>query len=233
VNLSRSTARHWVSASLVAVLSGGAAHAQQQPQPQGGLAGLYAEQPPAGSAFVRVLNTGAVVQLTWAGGEAVNVPLAGNLATPYRVVNPAHPPTVLVNGKEVKPAQLPTPGSYMTWELRPAGDGMNVTLDELAPANALKVALRLTNVIPDCSLTLKTAEGVVVFSGVLALQSKARNINPVRATLVAHCGPVVSAPLSLPTLRAGDRFSVFAHGSAQAPRLSGQMDTTEVYSGKP
>jgi alginate O-acetyltransferase complex protein AlgF len=205
-------------------------HAQQA---GGGLAGLYAAQPPAGSAFVRVVNTGAAVQLSWEGATTVALPIAGSLATAYRVVDPAHPPKIMVNGKTIMPAQWPAPASFSTWALTPSGDGVAVIVDEPAAANALKVALRVVNLVPGCALSLKTSTGAVVFAAVRPDESQVRNINPVKATVLAQCGTAVSDPLVISGLQAGSRYSVFAHGDAQAPRLSGQIDTTEAYSGKP
>jgi alginate O-acetyltransferase complex protein AlgF len=199
----------------------------------GGLAGLYAEQPPAGSVFVRLLNPGAPVQVAWANGKSASLPLAGNLATAYRVMDPSKRPELLVNGKAVGIDKLATTASYATWVVSPTGSDITVIVDESPPANALKVILRITNLVPDCQATLKTAEGAVVLDGLPAWHSKARAINPVRATLVANCGAAVSAPLVLPALQAGDRFSVFLHGNARSLLLSGQIDATEAYSGKP
>lgn len=199
----------------------------------GGLAGLYAEQPPAGSVFVRVLNPGAPVQLAWANGKPSALPLAGNMATAYRVIDPAKRPELSVNGKSVGVDKVAMTASYATWVIQPSGTEVTVIADELPPANALKVVLRTTNLVPDCQVSLKTAEGAVVVDGLAVWHSKARAINPVKATLVANCGAAVSAPLVLPALQAGDRFSVFVHGNARAPVLSGQIDATEAYSAKP
>jgi alginate O-acetyltransferase complex protein AlgF len=224
----------WRSVSLKAVALGlwgclGAVSAGAT----GGLAGLYAEQPPAGSVFVRLLNPGAPVQVAWAHGKAVTLPLAGNLATAYRVIDPAKRPELSVNGKAVGIDKLAMVANYATWVVSPTGSDINVIVDESPPANALKVMLRITNLVPDCQATLKTAEGAVVVDGLPVWHSKARAINPVRATLVANCGAAVSAPLVLPALQAGDRFSVFLHGSASNLLLSGQIDATEAYSAKP
>lgn len=199
----------------------------------GGLAGLYAEQPPAGSVFVRLINAGAPVQVAWANGKPVALPAAGNLATAYRVIDPSKRPELLVNDKAVGIDKLAMTASYATWVVSPTGSDITVIVDESPPANALKVILRITNLLPDCQATLKTAEGATVVDGLPAWHSKARAINPVRATLVANCGAAVSAPLVLPVLQAGDRFSVFLHGSARSPHLSGQIDATEAYSAKP
>lgn len=199
----------------------------------GGLAGLYAEQPPAGSVFVRLLNPGAPVQVAWANGKPAALPMGGNLATAYRVIDPSKRPELLVNDKAVGIDKLAMTASYATWVVSPAGSDITVIVDESPPANALKVILRITNLVPDCQATLKTVEGALVVDGLPVWHSKARAINPVRATLVANCGAVVSAPLVLPAVQAGDRFSVFLHGSARGLLLSGQIDATEAYSAKP
>ena len=199
----------------------------------GGLAGLYAEQPPAGSVFVRLLHAGAPVQVAWANSKPATLPLAGNLATAYRVIDPSKRPELLVNDKAVGIDKLTMTASYATWVVSPTGSDMTVIVDESPPANALKVILRITNLVADCQATLKTAEGAVVLDSLPAWHSKARAINPVRATLVANCGAAVSAPLVLPALQAGDRFSVFLHGNARSLLLSGQIDATEAYSAKP
>ncbi|HRK38865.1 MAG TPA: alginate O-acetyltransferase AlgF [Burkholderiaceae bacterium] len=199
----------------------------------GGLAGLYAEQPPAGSVFVRLLNPATPVQVAWTGGKPTALPLAGNLATAYRVMDPAKRPELSVNGKPMSVDKINMSASYATWVVSASGPDVVVIVDESPPANALKVVLRITNLVPDCQVTLKTAEGANVVEGLPVWQSKARAINPVKASLIAQCGAVASAPYVLPSLQAGDRFSVFVYGTARGPLLSGQIDATEAYSAKP
>jgi alginate O-acetyltransferase complex protein AlgF len=52
----------------------------------------------------------------------------------------------------------------------------------------------------------------------------ARAINPVSAKLVGQCGAAASAALPLPTLAAGDSYSLFVTGDAAKPVLSGARD---------
>jgi hypothetical protein len=90
---------------------------------------------------------------------------AGNLATAYRVIDPSKRPELLVNGKAVGIDKLAMTASYATWVVSPTGSDITVIVDESPPANALKVILRITNLVPDCQATLKTAEGAVCSMG--------------------------------------------------------------------
>lgn len=205
-----------------------------------GLAGLYAAQPPAGSAFVRLAHVGTppiqVVLGSVNTGVAQSLPPAaaagGGLATAYKVVNPAKPWSLWVNGTVQKVDLQPQAGTYATWVVQGVSAPFQLVAvtDELAPANALRAVLRLSNLVPGCALSLRVAGGPEVFDRVEPWHSKARLINPIKVAMVARCDAAESGPLALPALQAGDRYSLFVVGTAAKPELVGQMDTTEPYS---
>lgn len=207
----------------------------------GGLAGLYAAQPPAGSAFVRLAHVGTppiqvVLGPANAGGGHTLPPTAaagGGLTTPYKVLNPAQPWSLWVNGAAQTLGVQPQAGTYATWVVQGTGTAYKVVAvaDELAPANALRAVLRLSNLVPGCALSLRVAGGPEVFDRVEPWHSKARLINPIKVAVVARCDAAESAPLALPALQAGDRYSLFVVGTTAKPELVGQMDTTEPYTG--
>lgn len=217
---------------VMALLSTGAAVAQNS-----GLAGLYAAQPPAGSSFVRVVNTSGTPLKIMLG--SVNLPTSSSdsnaIASDYKVVDPARMPTMTVNGLPVIGEVKPAPNGFTTLVISLKGTEAAVrsVADNPEGQNALKAVLRSYNLVPNCVLTLSVANGPVVFERIGFAENRARSINPVKATLVAKCEQSESAPLSLPALSAGDKYSVFLIGDVAKPRLVGQFDLTQPYDGKP
>jgi len=219
--------------SLIAaalVLSPCASFAQQA-APEGRLAQLYAPRPPAGSAFVRVLNPGAsAVKAGIANGADQSVGPAAR-ATRYAIVEGGKPFNVRVAGK-VRSQPAVAAGSFTTLVLDPATPSKAVTVleDGGGTSDALKAEIRFYNLAGACAQgSLAMADkGPVVFPSVAAGASAARGINPVKARLVAACGGKASAPLELPALQPGDHYSLFLTGTASAPVLQGQLSGTDA-----
>ena len=201
-----------------------------------GLAGLYAAQPPAGSSYVRLVNaTGAPLKVT-VGAAAVPVPQVGvnSLASNYRVMDPLKPPAITVNGQPVVEAVKLVPNGFSTLVISMKGSDPVVQsqVDNPEGQNALKAVLRAYNLVPQCALTVAVVGGPAVFERIGLGENRARAINPSKATLVARCDQSESPPLALPSLSAGDKYSLFVTGDATKPQLVGQMDLTEPYGDK-
>ncbi|HDS1037196.1 TPA: alginate O-acetyltransferase AlgF [Stenotrophomonas maltophilia] len=203
----------------------------QQGAPEGRLAQLYAARPPAGSAFVRVLNPGAAaVKAGVANGADQNVGPTAR-ATRYAIVEGGKPFTVRVAGKPRTQAAVAA-GSFTTLVLDAAAPSKPVSVleDGGGTSDALKAEIRFYNLAGACAQgKLAMADkGAVVFPAVAAGRSAARGINPVKARLVAGCGGKDSAPLELPALQPGDHYSLFLTGTASAPVLQGQLSGTDA-----
>ena len=188
--------------------------------------------PPEGSIYVRVANAQAAplsVQVGEGRGEQVSA--AGKLATDYYVQPGGQPFRVRVNGKPLQVA-TPAPASGFVTLLvgAGAGAGVRVVQDQQATGSSgLKAELALYNLVPGCNARLELSSGDVVLASVAEASRGTRAINPVQATLLAKCGARASAPLQLPALKAGDRYSLFVTGTANAPVLKGQAARTEPY----
>lgn len=193
------------------------------------VARLYA-LPPEGSIYVRVANAQAAplsVQVGEGRGEQVSA--GGKVATDYYVQPGGQPFRVRVNGKPLQVA-TPAPASGFVTLLVGAGAGVRVVQDQQASGNTgLKAELALYNLVPGCNARLELSSGDVVLASVAEASRGTRAINPVQATLLAKCGARASAPLQLPALKAGDRYSLFVTGTANAPVLKGLAARTEPY----
>ncbi|MEG2804227.1 alginate O-acetyltransferase AlgF [Stenotrophomonas sp.] len=203
----------------------------QQAAPEGRLAQLYAPRPPAGSAFVRVLNPGsAALKVALGNGAEQNIGPATR-ATRYAIVEGGKPFNVRVAGKPRSQAAVAA-GSFTTLVLDAATPTrpLAVLADGGGTSDALKAEIRFYNLASGCAQgRLAMADkGPVVFPAVAAGSSNARGINPVKARLVAGCGAKDSAPLALPALQPGDHYSLFLTGSASAPVLQGQLSGTDA-----
>jgi len=203
----------------------------QQAAPEGRLAQLYAPRPPAGSAFVRVLNPGSSAIKAGVGNGAEQSIGPAARATRYAIVDGGKPFSVRVAGKaRTQPAVAA--GSFTTLVLDASAPTRPVTVleDGGGSSDALKAEIRFYNLAGNCTQgKLAMADkGAVVFPAVAAGRSAARAINPVKAKLVAGCGGKDSAAVELPALQPGDHYSLFLTGSASAPVLQGQLSGTDA-----
>lgn len=216
-------------AAAVLALSSLAATAQQT-APEGRLAQLYAARPPAGSAFVRVLNPGSAALKVAVGPGAEQSIGPATRASRYAIVEGGKPFTVRVAGKPRSQPQVAA-GSFTTLVLDAAAPSkpLAALADGGGTSDALKAEIRFYNLASGCAQgRLAMADkGAVVFPAVASGSSTARGINPVKARLVAGCGGKDSAPLALPALQPGDHYSLFLTGSATAPVLQGQLSGTD------
>lgn len=203
----------------------------RQAAPEGRLAQLYAPRPPAGSAFVRVLNPGSAALKVAVGNGAEQSIGPATRATRYAIVDGGKPFTLRVAGKPRNQAQVAA-GSFTTLVLDASAPTrpLAVLADGGGTSDALKAEIRFYNLASGCTQgRLAMADnGPVVFPAVAAGSSSARGINPVKARLVAGCGSKDSAPVALPALQPGDHYSLFLTGSAAAPVLQGQLSGTDA-----
>ncbi|MGF6419253.1 alginate O-acetyltransferase complex protein AlgF [Stenotrophomonas sp. AN71] len=203
----------------------------QQAAPEGRLAQLYAPRPPAGSAFVRVLNPGPTTVVAGIANGADQRVGGATRATRYAIVEGGKPFTVRVAGAARTQAAVAA-GSFSTLVLDAAAPAKPLTVleDGGGSSDALKAEIRFYNLAGNCTQgTLAMADkGAVVFPAVAGGRSAARGINPVKARLVARCGGKDSGPLELPALQPGDHYSLFLTGGAAAPVLQGQLSGTDA-----
>lgn len=197
-------------------------------QAEGVFAQLYAPRPPAGLAFVRLLNPSThtlSVQIDKSSRQSIG---AGNVASTYAIVTGDKPFGVSIDGKPAGEWQV-APGSFNT--LVPQGASYSVQADLTGSENALKAELRFYNLASDCTQgqLVVAGNGPTLFADVPGQSNVARAINPVSATLSAGCGAALAEAWALPPLKAGDHYSLFLTGSATQPVLRGELSKTDVY----
>ena len=217
--------------AATALLSAGMAHAAADD-----VASLYGPQPPADASYLRVLNASSqAVRVALAGSEAPQT-LAPGAVTRFSVLTQGTPARVTVDGKVLADAAgsanatanaTPRAGDAVTVALRHDTKGWHATriVGRYERVDGLKATLRAFNFAPGCSAKIGVdGNGPTVFALVAAGAQDARAINPVSAKLVGQCGAAASAALPLPTLAAGDSYSLFVTGDAAKPVLSGARD---------
>lgn len=211
--------------ALVATAIFGGVHAQAQE-----LTRLYAPKPPAGSAYVRVVDlsrSGALIGFE-AGSGITSA--QGEAATIYRIVKGGTPLNLTLAGKAVKGSVTPPADAFSTIVI--GADGRAVLIaDSTEGRNDLKAQLRFYNLVPGCAGAVAVENGPTVFEGVAPNETRQRTINPIEATLVGRCGEAKTETLKLPPLKAGDHFSVFLVPGPSGVVLAGQRDETEPYRG--
>lgn len=221
--------------AAAALLSAGVAHAAADD-----VASLYGPQPPADASYLRVLNASSqAVRVALAGSEAPQT-LAPGAVTRFSVLTQGTPARITVDGKVLADAAgaantttnaaanaPPRAGDAVTVALRHDAKGWHATriVGRYERVDGLKATLRAFNFAPGCSAKIGVdGNGPTVFAQVAAGAQDARAINPVSAKLVGQCGAAASAALPLPTLAAGDSYSLFVTGDAAKPVLSGARD---------
>lgn len=193
---------------------------------------LYAARPPEGSAFVRVVSglpENATVALDTGNWAAATLSPQTRSSTDFRILKGGVPATLSVNGTPLAaPIDIPQ-NAFVTILLRPGSGAPQATaiVDSTRGHDDLKAELRVYNLVDGCEAQILLSGGQAVFKEVQPAASARRAINPVKADLQGACGAVVSAPLSLPALKAGDRYSLFLTGTQDKPVLWGQIDRTE------
>lgn len=190
---------------------------------------LYAPRPPAGSAYVRVVDLDPANSGLNVSGAAIPV-VAGEVATIYRVVKGGEPVEISRNGTAVAGAPVPAADTFSTIVLGADGTA-HLIADSTDERNDLKVQLRVYNLIAGCTGSVAVVDGPTVFADVGTNETRSRAINPVEASLHGQCGDKTSAPFELPSLKAGENFSLFLVEGTSGPELRGQRDETEPYRG--
>jgi hypothetical protein len=194
----------------------------------GDVASLYGPQPPDDAAYLRVINVSAQpARVALSGSEAPQT-LAPGAATRFSVLTPDTPARVTVDGKTLGDAAGDVhAGDAVTVALARDAKGWHAmrVAGRYGRIDGLKATLRAFNFVPGCSAKISVdGAGPAVFAQLASGAQDVRAINPVSAKLVGQCGAAASAPLPLPALAAGDSYTLFVHGDAGKPLLSGVRD---------
>jgi alginate O-acetyltransferase complex protein AlgF len=221
-------------AVLLAAVSPVVAHAAAQD-----VASLYGPQPPANATYLRVVNLASQpARVALPGSERAGV-VAPGAVTRFSVVTPGTPLRISVDGKDVADDSSATGASKAaTASDSTAGAAITVALEHdvrgwhatriagrYERVDGLKATLRAFNFSTGCSARIAVdGNGPAVFAQVATADQQARAINPVAAKLVGSCGAATTQALALPTLTAGDSYSLFVTGDAAKPVLTGVRD---------
>lgn len=188
----------------------GATPAAAQPQ-------LYGPQPPAGSAFLRLVNATDGPVSARLDGVAIALPAGGPARVgTYRVLPRAAGRAVPLelrgaDGTTARTTLRAEPGAYVTVLLHGnVGTLTAVPAVDMASFDQSRALLAFYNTLPDCpAATLALDGGAAVFPDVPAGESRRRTVNPVTASLRAVCGDRATPAFPLGGVEAGGRFSAW------------------------
>lgn len=197
------------------------------------IARLYLAKPPAGSAYVRVVNPSQVAIDVRIGARAPVDKIASgtNSSTPYRVVPGGGEFDLSVNGVAINLKPVADRFSTIVLQKTKSGFVSHVIVEDALDMDGLKAELRFYNFIDACVANLSLPGGSIIFEQVPTNETRRRAINPVKANLSAGCNSGPTANVQLPVLRSGDHYSLFLLGNRDTPLLTGQLDETEPYLG--
>ncbi|WP_322045644.1 cell division protein FtsQ [Paraburkholderia sp. J67] len=183
---------------------------------------LYPTGPAQDSSFVRFVDGGShPVDVSAAGSKARLTLDTTNPASQFFPIAAGKPVagTLTSGGAHHDVAATVQPGEFVSIV---ALDGGDKSADKSAHAvtvrekpddfNALKASVALYNLDARCAApTLKVpGRDIVLLDGVAVGQGKRRQVNPVALSVQLACGgQAVGQPLSLGTLVAGQRYTVF------------------------
>ncbi len=205
-----------------------------QPTAQAADIPLYPTGPAEDSAFVRFANIGDTPLEIQASGSKNSLALTVEKPVSTFIPVAANKPlkgSLIRKGKSASMEVTVKPGEFATVIAGLPGTSAATTTvirEEPDDFNALRASLALYNVDPACAQAgLQTAERAVsVFSEVGTGQIMRRMINPVALSVQLTCGGKPQGkPLSLGTLSAGERYSVFAVPGASGTRSIFTTDT--------
>jgi hypothetical protein len=188
---------------------------------------LYAPRPPKGSAFVRIAIARADgdVSIDFASSSET---LKGTVAATKYYAVPGNRSIEFSLGRQaIATSFAPREDEFATLVIGVSGSAAPIAIEESnSETNDLKARLRLFNLVPACTASLRVANGPTVFQSVAPTSVGARSINPVAATLEATCREG-KALFSLPRLGAGDHYSLFLRERQDGSiEMSGQFDET-------
>lgn len=197
---------------------------------------LYEPQPPAGSAYLRVVNaTAAAVALRPAltGPASLGIE-PGQRISPYTVqeavAGRAVEFSVAAAGGAAAQASLRLePGSFNTLLVVAAASGLRlVPVVDQTQFNQTRARLSFYNATPSCAgggLFLDP-QGQAVFSDIEPGAARMRSVNPVSAQVRVACGPGHSAPFALGGMEPGGQYSVWMMAPDGQPIGFMTRDTT-------
>jgi alginate O-acetyltransferase complex protein AlgF len=175
---------------------------------------LYAPAPPAGSAFVRVVNAqpgSAALAATVGGKSAGNV--AFGQASAYVVVPQGEREANF--GGQKKQGFAVAAGGFYTVALTPTGV---VVVNDGTNTNLAKALVSLYNFSGKPSLDLKTADGATtVVAGVASGAAGSRAVNPLTVGFVAMSGAELLYTQPSVTLDRGSAYSLIVMGPPEKP----------------
>ena len=196
------------------------------------IARLYSPQPPAGSAYVRVVNPAGIPLYVRISLSAPADQLSAvQISSVYRIVPGGRRLSLELNGQPANVEIVPLPNKFTTLIARPAGRGYvwQAIVEDTTPIDGLRADLRFYNLIDGCRGSLNIVDGPRVFDSLPANTDQRRSINPVETNLYGECDKIRSASWVLPSLQPGSHYSLFLVGTLEHPVLTGQLDETEPY----
>jgi len=173
---------------------------------------LYSATPPPGSSFIRVTNGTPTAGVAARVGAQVLPALPPYSSSSYLFLPPGD---VAVSLADVEKTYTVAADHYYT--VAHTADGQKV-FDLKGLTSQLKSMVVLFNLLPDTTLSLKTADGkTTVFENVAPYTAVQREINPLSVQLALFRGTEKIANVPLKAFERGQPASLVVAGSANAP----------------
>lgn len=181
---------------------------------------LYPSGPAQDSSFVRFVDGGSQAVNVSASGSKARLTLDAARPTtefyPIAAGKPIAGTLASANAHQAVSATV-QPGEFVSIVALDGADksgGLRAVTVREKPDdfNALKASIAFYNLDPECATPALKVPGhdIVLLDGVAVGQSKRRQVNPVAVSVQLSCGDQpVGQPLSLGTLVAGQRYTVF------------------------
>lgn len=184
---------------------------------------LYAPAPPAGAAFVRVINaTTDKGDAAVGAGDAVSIGIGE--ATPYAVVED-DTVSVALGGHSADVAAAD--GTFVSVVMRAEGEPL--VLVDAANESRGKATVTLYNLTDAAGLALKTGDGTIeVVTPVAPGASGSRAVNPLSIGFKVFDGTEAVAEIPSEDLRGGQAYAVIVTQNSQGPKARWVVSSTAV-----
>ncbi len=176
---------------------------------------LYAKGAPPGSTFVRILNGTANPSQAGFIGDTPQLPLPPYTAGMFAFMPPG--PQVVQIGSLKETFEFAADRFYSV-----ANTDNGLKVFELEGFKSqLKAMVVVLNLLPDTTVSLKTADGkVAIIDGVVPYKAAQREINPLAITMALFKGDQKIADVPAVLLERGKASSLIVGGTAAVPVLT-------------
>lgn len=196
---------------------------------------LYDPQPPANSAYIRVIVGDQDVEVSLGKRSRLEKVPAGTPSAYLVVPAGTHDVTVKAKGKSVTvPVKAESSRSITVLVSSLTGTAKPVMIEDKINSNRLKAMIALYNLTPSTSVDTWTADGnTAIFQGVRPEGTASLVVNPIKLSyMVSSAGTKTALANHEFSMTAGNAYSIVVTGAGSVFTTQSFQNMVERYQGK-